>query len=414
MIDYTGEITKINNKGLGIVQDDSGRPLIEVPFSLPGEVVHYKSDKEGLIKSVVLIKSSEHRTKPSCPQFEKCGGCSLQHASEKFVSGWKEEVVSEALRKRNISSPFKSISISSNFSRRRAAFSARRTKKGTIVGFNERNSENIISVGGCVVLHPLILKFIVGLEKITAVVCSRSGRVKFFVSTSQNGLDVVVEGGKKINLNDVRKLTSIARDYNLARLSWDGELIALLSSPDQKISGIKVLPPDKFFMQTSKEAEEVMVRDVLEALDNAKNVADLFSGLGTFTLPIARSMKVISFESSPKMLKSLDIAYKNSSGLKPIKTIVRNLYKNPVKAKELHTVDAVIINPPRAGAEAQVKELVKSNISKIISISCNPETFARDSEILVRGGYRLEWLRVVDQFRYSHHIELIAKFIKIN
>ena len=220
--------------------------------------------------------------------------------------------------------------------------------------------------------------------------------------------------GKKINLNDVRKLASIARDYNLARLSWDGELIALLSSPDQKISGIKVLPPDKFFMQTSKEAEEVMVRDVLEALDNAKNVADLFSGLGTFTLPIARSMKVISFESSPEMLKSLDIAYKNSSGLKPIKTIVRNLYKNPVKAKELHTLDAVIINPPRAGAEAQVKELVKSNISKIISISCNPETFARDSEILVRGGYRLEWLRVVDQFRYSHHIELIAKFIKIN
>ena len=163
-------------------------------------------------------------------------------------------------------------------------------------------------------------------------------------------------------------------------------------------------------MQASKEAEIMMVRDVCEALSNTKNVVDLFSGFGTFTLPLSQKKNMLAYEQSPEMLKALDLAWRRTPELKVIKTYIRNLYKNPVSAKELSNIDGAVVNPPRAGSSAQCKELAKSSITTIVLVSCNPRTFARDAEILVKGSYVLDWVRVIDQFRWSHHIEVIGKF----
>ena len=351
--------------------------MLEVPFSLPDDKVHLSIDSEGQAKLIELEPSSSYRNEPKCPQFTKCGGCSLQHASESFVSNWKKLIVTEELKRRNIRPNFLTAFVTPERSRRRAVFSGRRTKKGTLVGFHSPRSENIVSIVGCVILELKILSFLSGMEKITALACTRSSIIKIYVSNSENGLDVCVEGAKPLDQELQENIASIVVEYQLARLSWDGDLIASMKPPVQIMGNIKIVPPEFFFMQATLEAEKAMVRDICESLESEMIVADLFSGCGTFTLPLAQTKKVIAFESSFQMLKALDTAYRDASHLKGIETIVRNLKRNPVTSEELSRVSGVVVNPPRSGAAEQCKELAKSKIKKVLLVSCNPETFSR-------------------------------------
>ena len=289
-------------------------------------------------------------------------------------------------------------------------FSGRRTKKGTIVGFNSFRSNTIVPLAGCVILNKTILAFLPGMESITALGCTRNSTVKIHVSVSENGLDIFVSGGKSLDKELRLNLTKLALKWRLARLSWDYDLIISPNPPVQMFGTIRIVPPEVFFMQATKEAENLMVKEVCDALKDEKSVVDLFSGLGTFSLPLSKTKEVFAFEKSPHMLKALKNAWRQTPKLKVIKTQVRNLQKNPISKEGLSKIGGAVINPPRAGARAQCKQLAISGVRIIVLVSCNPETFASDAEILSKGGYNLDWVRVIDQFRWSHHIEVVAKF----
>ncbi len=404
------EIDNMDTQGIGEVFGKGDEYSLKIPFSLPGEIIEYVNDDMGNATFLNFKVTSRHRIEAICPQFKKCGGCSLQHASEEFVTDWKKSVVIKALKQKELYPKFRKTFVTPERSRRRAVFSGRRTKKGTVVGFKSPKSDNIVSIFGCIIIDNKILSFLPGMKKITALACTRSSTIKIHTSISENGLDIYVQSGRKLNEELRINLTLVAVEYNLARLSWDGEQIFLAKPPVQRLGRIQIVPPEKFFMQATKEAEIIMVRDVCESLSNTKNVVDLFSGFGTFTLPLSQKKKMLAFEQSPEMLKALDLAWRRTSGLKVINTCIRNLYKNPVSAEELSNIDGAVVNPPRAGSIAQCKELAKSSITTIVLVSCNPITFARDAEILVKGSYVLDWVRVIDQFRWSHHVEVIGKF----
>ncbi len=408
----SAKIERINSQGIGEVLDKNGKPILEIPFTLPDEIIQYVDDESINANSISFKLTSPHRTNPLCPQFTKCGGCSLQHASKSFVNDWKKSIVVQELAKKKLYPKFRNTFVTPERSRRRAVFSGRRTKKGTIVGFKATRTDHIVSVVGCIIIDKKILSFLPGMEMITASACTRSSKIKIYVSVSHNGLDVLVKDGKLLNRDLRTKLVSIAVEYNIARLSWDGELIALIKPPIQTLGMATIIPPEEFFMQATKEAEMAMVDDVCESLENENAVVDLFSGFGTFALPLAKTKNIIAFEKSSEMLTALDLASRRTPNLKAINTCVRNLYKNPVSKDELSRIDGAVINPPRAGAPAQCKELSRSDIKTIVLVSCNPITFASDAEILSKGSYILDWVRVIDQFRWSHHIEVIAKFSK--
>ncbi len=409
----SAKIDRINSKGQGVVLDKSNGSVTEIPFSLPDETIEY-SHYEGKVGDINVKVCSPHRVKPNCPQFQKCGGCSLQHASESFVTDWKTSIVSKELADKGLYPKYFSTYVMPERSRRRAVFSGRRTKKGTIVGFKSYRSDQIVRTIGCIVIDKKILSFLPGMEEITALGCTRSSTIKIHVSVSENGLDVLVKSGKLLNRFLIGQLTKIAVQWNLARLSWNGELILSPKPPFQNYGRVKITPPEEFFMQATKEAEDIMVEAASKALKGQKNVVDLFCGSGTFSLPLSKGRNIIAFEKSSKMLNALDFASRHNSSFRAIRTRSRNLFKNPVSKDELSSVDGAVVNPPRAGARSQCRELAKSNVSKIILVSCNPTTFALDSEILVNGSYKLDSVRVIDQFRWSHHIEVLAIFSKVN
>ena len=409
----SAKIDRINSKGQGVVLDKSNGSVTKIPFSLPNETIEY-SHYEGKVGDITVKVCSPHRVKPNCPQFQKCGGCSLQHASESFVTDWKTSIVSKELADKGLYPKYFSTYVMPERSRRRAVFSGRRTKKGTIVGFKSYRSDQIVRTIGCIVIDKKILSFLPGMEEITALGCTRSSTIKIHVSVSENGLDVLVKSGKLLNRFLIGQLTKIAVQWNLARLSWNGELILSPKPPFQNYGRVKITPPEEFFMQATKEAEDIMVEAASKALEGQKNVVDLFCGSGTFSLPLSKGRNIIAFEKSSKMLNALDFASRHNSSFRAIRTRSRNLFKNPVSKDELSSVDGAVVNPPRAGARSQCRELAKSNVSKIILVSCNPTTFALDSEILVNGSYKLASVCVIDQFRWSHHIEVLAIFSKVN
>ena len=413
MQNISTNIAKINSRGIGVVLDKNNNTVLEVPFSLPNEIVHFTIDVEGQTELRGLELSSSDRNVPRCPQFTKCGGCTLQHASESFVSNWKKSIVTEKLKKQKIYPDFLTEFVTPERSRRRAVFSGRRTKKGTLVGFHSPRSENIVSIEGCIILDRKILSFLSGMERISALACTRSSIIKIYVSSSENGLDVCVDGAKLLGRELRESMALIAIEYQLARLTLDGELIASTKPPVQVMGNVRIIPPEKFFMQATKDAEIAMVRDICDSLENETIVADLFSGCGTFTLPLSETKKVSAFESSFQMLQALDNAYRVTPNLKVIETNVRNLQKRPLSFEELSGFGGVVINPPRSGAAEQCKELGKSKVKKVLLVSCNPETFSRDASILIMGGYNLDWVRIIDQFRWSHHIEVVGNFSKI-
>ena len=176
---------------------------------------------------------------------------------------------------------------------------------------------------------------------------------------------------------------------------------------------VKVEPPYLFFIQATKIAETAMITSIVESLMDQREIADLFSGCGAFSLAVAKEKKVTAYDNSAIMLQALEKASKNNYRLKSVKTITRNLLKTPLTVTELIQFDGVIVNPPLGGAYEQFKELAKSDVRRIVYISCNAETFARDSEILVLGGYKLDWVRIIDQFKWSRHIEIMSRFSKI-
>jgi len=398
------QIIRLGHHGDGIAQGP-----FYAPVTLPGEVVTGTPDGQNL-RDVRIVTPSKDRVAPPCRHFKACGGCQLQHANDAFVAEWKLSIVRAALDAHGLETAFRPIHTSPAQSRRRATFTAKRTKSGAMAGFHARGSDVVIEIPDCKLVDPALMAGLKIAEELAIVGTSRKAAIAVTVTTTKNGLDVAVSQGKELDGPLRMELAQVCERLGLARLSWDNDVIAMRHAPVQRFGNADVIPPPGAFLQATKDGEAALLAAVKEAIGDAAHIVDLFSGVGTFTFPLAQTAAVHAVESEKDMIAALDQGWRMSKGLKPITTEARDLYRRPLLPDELAKPDAVVIDPPRAGAERQVAEIVKAKVPQIAYVSCNPVTFARDAATLVAAGYVLNWVQVVDQFRWSAHVELAASF----
>ncbi|KDB03587.1 RNA methyltransferase [Defluviimonas sp. 20V17] len=397
-------ITRLGHQGDGIAEGP-----IYVPGALPGEVVEGQLSGD-VLTAPRIVTPVAARVRPPCPHARACGGCALQHAEDAFVAAWKTEITRAALAAQGIEARLRPIVTSPARSRRRAVLAGKRTKKGVIVGFHGRASDTVVPIPDCHLLHPDLMALLPPLEEVTALAGSRKGALAITVTRSLAGADVAVSGGKALDLDLRMALAALADRHRFARLSWEDEVIAQAAPPEQALGAARVAPPPGAFLQATEAGEAALISAVSETISSAKQVVDLFAGCGTFTLPAASGADVHAVESSAAMLAALDRGWRNAAGLHRVTTEARDLFRRPLMAEELARFDAAIIDPPRAGAQAQVAELARAQLPVIAAVSCNPATFARDARDLIAAGYRLDWVQPIDQFRWSPHVELAARF----
>jgi len=396
------KIQRLGHQGDGIAVGPFFAPL-----TLPGEVITADTDGQTL-HNVRIVTPSENRVSPPCRHFKSCGGCQVQHATDDFVAVWKLGIVRHALDAHDLETDLRPIQTSPARSRRRATFAARRTKKGAMVGFYGRGSDVIVEIPACQLLLPEVMKGMPVAERLAIVGTSRKAALAVTVTHSVHGLDVSVTKGKPLDGPLQQELAQLCDQLGLARLTWDGEVIAMRTPPTQPFGRALVAPPPGAFLQATSHGEAALLAAVQEAVGEAGQIVDLFAGSGTFSLPLAERAAVHAVESEAEMLEALDHGWRMAEGLKPVTTQARDLYRRPLLPDELAKTDAVVLDPPRAGAEAQVAQIARTQVPHVAYVSCNPVTFARDAAHLVASGYQLDWVQVVDQFRWSSHVELAA------
>nr|WP_233253440.1 class I SAM-dependent RNA methyltransferase [Paracoccus binzhouensis] len=395
----------MGRKGDGVAVGAGGRAL--AALTLPGEVIEGEAE-DGRIAGPRIVTPAPERVRPPCPHYRVCGGCALMHGSEAFVKAWKVGVVTEALRAQGLSAPIAGVHVSPPRSRRRAVLSGRRTKKGALLGFHARASEVIVDIADCHVLRPAIQSALPLLRRLVVAGASRAGELSLTVIDTPAGLDVAVTGGKPMEPALFQALSALADEGDLARLSWDGDSITR-RPPALPMGRAQVVPPPGGFLQATAEGEAALLAALRDMLRGAGRVLDLFAGCGTFTLPLAETAELHAVEGLAAPLQALDAAARRSPGLHRITTEIRDLARRPLMPDEL-AYDAIVIDPPRAGAEAQAREIARSAVDRLAWVSCDPVTFARDARILADGGLVLARLFVVDQFRWSPHVETVAEF----
>ena len=400
------EILRLGTQGDGVAEGPDG-PIF-VPFALPGELVAIKPSADGKHAELldVLVRSPE-RADPICPHFGLCGGCTLQHLEEGAYLELKREQVVQALRSRGLETDVEPVRAVPVGSRRRAALTLGRNQQGLALGYRRARSHDLIDIDVCPVLSPRIVKRLPKLKVALAPLLGRKAEARVGVTETETGLDLVIEGLRPPEAA-LARLAGDAAKLGVARITVDSDVFLPGVLPTVRFASAEVRLPAGAFLQTSAEAETVMTALVCEGVGRAKRIADLFAGLGTFTLALAETAAVDAFESDEAALAALSEAARHTPKLKPVRTVQRDLFLTPVGGKELDCYDAVVFDPPRAGAAAQAEALAKSKVKKIVAVSCNPGTLARDLRILVDGGYRLTRVAPVDQFLFSSHVEIVA------
>lgn len=397
--------TQLTIHRLGHLGDGIAPGPVFVPMTLPGEVV------EGVVEgdrmdAPKIVTPSPDRVRAPCAHYRSCGGCSLMHASDPFVATWKAQVIETALAAHGLTTEMRPILTSSARSRRRATLAGRRTKKGVLVGFHGRRSDVIVPISDCDVLAPALVALIPTLGEITQLGGSRSATLAFALTLTEAGVDCAVTGGKPLD-GALRAALPRFQD-KIARLTWGDEPVYADATPIVQFGPVAVAPPPGAFLQATPEGESALRAAVAEALEGATRIADLFAGCGTFALPLATRVPVHAVEGDAALTAALGQATRHAQGLKQVTVETRDLFRRPLLPDELARFDGVVIDPPRAGAEAQVAQVVAARVPRIAMVSCNPVSFARDAGLLVQAGYCLDWVQPVDQFRWSPHVELAA------
>ncbi|MDQ7776147.1 class I SAM-dependent RNA methyltransferase [Paracoccus aminovorans] len=399
------DIARLGRKGDGVAISGEARAL--AALTLPGETVEGEA-QDGRIAAPRILTPSPDRVRPPCPHYRACGGCALMHGSDDFVKAWKVGVVTEALRAQGLTAAIAGVHVSPPRSRRRAVLSGRRTKKGALVGFHARASEVIVDLAECHVLRPAILSALPLLRELTVTGASRAGELSLTVTETPAGLDIATSGGKPMDPALFSALAALAERGDLARLTWNDQPIT--RRPPALVMGrAQVVPPPGSFLQATAEGEAALLSAVRDITRGAGRLLDLFAGCGTFTLPLAETAEVHAVEGLAAPLAALQDAARRAAGLRRITTEMRDLSRRPLLPDELG-YDAIVIDPPRAGAEAQAREIARIGAAKLAWVSCDPVTFARDARILAQGGWVISRLFVIDQFRWSPHVETVAEF----
>ncbi|RUM26147.1 class I SAM-dependent RNA methyltransferase [Rhizobium vallis] len=412
----TVTIEKLGAQGDGITSSTSGP--VYVPFSLPGETVAIARVKShGTIMSIAA--PSPDRQEPACRHFGPdglngtCGGCTLQHLTDAPYRAFKRQLVIDALRSKGLTSEVSEIVPARPGERRRVVFAARKTEKDMLIGFNQAESHHIVAIEECPISSAGIIARLPAIKAIAASLATNAEPFRVSVLETLSGLDIAVDEVKKLSDQQRRKaVETVLSLRGIARVSLNGEILVEPSKPLVDFGGIQVSPPPGGFAQATKPAEEAMAELVLAHVGKAKRIADLFAGAGTFSLRLARIGRVHAVEAEEKALAALDQAARKTQGLKPVSVEKRDLFRRPLMTQEFKPYDAVVFDPPRAGAEFQCKELARSAVKRIAAVSCNPLTLARDLAILVEGGYRITGVTPIDQFLWTSHVEVVATLEK--
>ena len=404
-------IARLAHRGDGIADTPAG-PLF-VAYTLPGETVTVElapgqPDRRNLL---TVENASPERIAPVCPHFGACGGCAMQHWQTDRYREWKRGLVVTALAQAGIDAPVDALIDAHGEGRRRATFHARRGDSGRPeVGFSAARTHDLIPIDACPVLAPSLGGALLAARAIAEALASQGKPLDIQATATEGGLDIDVRGSGELNSARTAGLARVAQSHRLARLTRHGELVAQNTPPAMTMGRATVTLPPGGFLQATTAGEAALAELVLAHTGKAKCVADLFCGVGPFALRLAERARVAAFDLDAAAVGALQQAAKGVSGLKPVEATARDLFRRPLVAQELVPFDAVVFDPPRQGAQVQAAELARSKVPLLIAVSCSAATLARDAKLLLDGGYRLKRVTPVDQFRYSPHVEIVARF----
>ena len=390
-------IVRLAARGDGMTAD--GRA---VPLSAPGDTLLADG----------TIRTGPHHQTPACRHFPTCGGCTLQHVDDAAYADYLVDRIAGALAQQGLTAEIARPHLSQPRTRRRASLRAERIGRKILLGFNEGQSRKIVDLAECWILLPELFALLAPLRALLANLLADKRGCGVELALADQGIDLLLTGIDPEGLAAIEAINDFAQAHGLARVSTDGGYGAEARWEPRPatvtLGGVAVGLPAGGFLQATADGEAALLASVREAVGDAKTVADLFSGLGTFALPLSTSAKVLAAEGARDALLSLKMA--SGVAQRPIVADHRDLFRRPYTAAELSRFGAVVLDPPRAGAKEQAAELAKAELPRVAYVSCNPATFARDAKMLVEGGWRLEWIRPVGQFRWSTHVELAAAF----
>ncbi|CAO3441419.1 23S rRNA (uracil(1939)-C(5))-methyltransferase (EC 2.1.1.190) [Azospirillum argentinense] len=416
-------VTEVGARGDGISSFEDTK--LFVPLTVPGDRVRVavkepantkgaNAKGEGLRADLLdILEPGPGRAAPPCSHFGTCGGCTLQHMEDAAYAAWKVGLVQGALARVGLGDvPMEPLSRTPPAARRRARFAALKRGRRVWLGFNERMSHRLTDLAECPVLRPGLFALVEPLRGLLLSVLPDGGGCDVIATDLEGGVDLVLVGPSSLDRAARERLVAFGEAEGVARISWQAdergtsEPIAHRRPLAVSFAGLPVTPPPGAFLQASAEGEAALVAAVLANIGEPKRVADLFAGLGTFAVPLAQRAAVHAVEGDAPALAALNKA----AGALRLTTERRDLFENPLTAKELARFDAVVFDPPRAGAAAQAQALAGSKVPRVVAVSCNPATFARDARTLVDGGYVLSRVYPVDQFLWSAHVEVVGVF----
>jgi 23S rRNA (uracil1939-C5)-methyltransferase len=387
---------------------------VHIPFALPGEIV-VAGFRAGKVEAAAIEQASPDRVAPVCKHFGACGGCSLQHWREASYAGWKASLVTTALAREGLDTAIEPLKTYPLASRRRATFTAHNRGGRVQLGYIAVGSHDLSDLTECPIVLPRIASALPQLREALTGALADKGEAKVHIVAAENGLDCNIEG-PRLPAHGAAQLIQLLPAAGIVRAAWNGEAVFLKAAPFITAGGVKAALPAGAFLQAVEACERDMAAFAGEALAGMKAekgpVCDLFAGLGAFTFPCAARAPVTAFEGSADAVASLNAAAKGAHGIKPVKALRRDLFRNPVGPVELNAFAAAVIDPSREGAEAQCRAIAASKIGAVVMLSCNPATFARDAALLTAGGFTLSRLAAFDQFKFSPHVEIAAAFTR--
>jgi 23S rRNA (uracil1939-C5)-methyltransferase len=406
-------INRLGHRGDGIADSSDGP--IYIPGTLPGEIVEVDAvpghpDRRRLLN---VEKSSAQRIEPICRHFGICGGCAVQHLNEESYRSWKRQLVVTALSQAGIEAPVAALIDAHGEGRRRVVFHARRGSHDVLeVGFSAARAHHVVAIDRCPVLAKSLDGALQAAWAIAELLDFTGKPLDIQFTGTDQGLDVDIRGSGLLTASTMTTLARVAQRHKLARLTRHGELIAQARPPSLRMASATVPLPAGAFLQATAQGEAVLSDLVVDACAGANPVADLFAGIGPFALRLAVHARVFAFDDDEAAIAALKRGAAGATALKPVEAERRDLFKAPLNAAELNRFDAVVFDPPRQGAQAQSREIAASSVPIVVAVACNPGTFARDIRHLMNGGYRLLSVTPVDQFRYSAHVEIVARLQK--
>ena len=408
LIDHVGHL----GDGVALAE---GRSLF-VPYTLGGETVEVTAapglhpDRRQL---VLVEQASPERIEPFCQHFGICGGCAIQHWEAERYRAWKRDLVIATLAQAKIDCEVASLVDGHGKGRRRMTLHARKGSHDVLkVGFAAAHSHDVVPIDRCPILDPGLNGALDAAWALAEPLTGIGKPLNIQITATDSGLDVDVRGSGPLPSAAVTALSLVADKHALARLTRHGELVLMRQPPGVTMGKARVILPPGSFLQATVAGEETLAALVAEHCRRAKHIADLFCGVGPFALRLAEKSRVSGYDSDAGAIASLQKAAASTSGLKPVRAETRDLFRRPLVAEELRDFDAVVFDPPRQGAQAQAERLAASKVPLVIAVSCNVATFARDARILIEGGYKIQGVTPVDQFRHTPHVELVARFTR--